>query len=261
MSCLADASLSLQAAVASLAASLDSPGRPYYGVQKALRHLRLVLEPAPAPVRVQSSVVSAARANGYRPRPKKTTPPVSRVRLVKPQQDDDEDYDEAERTLDRSSSWDPAPIDEQLEASRCRAFLLEIVRRAIHDWVLYRQHSKLELKEVAADAFTWLFEEEPGHPWWQLRIREKRTFTALISICDVLDLDVETVRGRARSMDVRTILAAGRPPEVRRRRAHEESDYQEHGVTNSIDISGAGDDPGSSFYENYFATPTTSSVL
>lgn len=257
MSGLAAASHSLQVAVASLEASLESPGQ-YQGLQRALQHLRLVLDPSPPPIPapVQLSLARVARANGYRARPKKT-PPISRVRQVRPLPPEEE----PEVRVERRSYWDPAPLDEQLEASRCRAFLLEIVRRSVHDWVLYRQHTKLELKEVAADAFTWLFEEGPGHPWWQIRIREKRTFTALLSICDVLDLDPETVRNRARSMDVRTILAAGRPPEVRRRRAHEESDYQEHGVTGGIDVSGSGDDPGSSFYENYFATPTTSSVL
>jgi hypothetical protein len=266
MSCpLFVAHQSLEVAVASLEAEAAEPGGRFAlrRVSRALRNLRLILSPAPVPqvvgarrsIRRKLSLIQAAKANGYRP--KSPSAPVSNVRSIRPtplpQRAPDADLGEAER-----SYWDPAPLDEQLEASRCRAFLLEIVRRAVYDYVLYRQHTQLELKEIAADAYTWLFEEEEGHPWWRQRVKEGRTFTALISICDTLDLDVETVRARAKQMDVRTILAAGRPPEVRRRRAHEEGDYQEHGVSGPVDVSGHGDDPGSSYFENYFSVSTTS---
>jgi hypothetical protein len=226
-------------------------------VNKALRHLRLILSPVPAPVIEEKPTLAAvARMNGYRPRRvAKPKEPISSIRNLRPAPPD-EDEGEA-----RESCWDPAPIDEQLDASRCRAFLLEIVRRAVYDWVLYRQHTQMELKEIAADAFTWLFEEDEEHPWWKQRCKEGRQFTALITICDVLDLDPDVVRERAKQMDVRTILAAGRPPEVRRRRANEESDYQEHGVSGSLNVSSHGDDSGSSYYENHFAVSTMTSVL
>jgi hypothetical protein len=263
---LLDAHRSLEVAVASLGAmASNGKGRvAYRQVNRALRHLRLILSPAPtvAPVVSQPKLLlaSVARANGYtspkRPRPKRMkSEPASGVRNVRPS------VPPEEPTVAVASCWDPAPLDEQLEASRCRAFLLEIVRRAVYDWVLYRQHSQLDMKEIAAHAYTWLFDEDEDHPWWKQRVQEGRTFTALISICDVLDLDPKVVRARAKSMDVRTILAAGRPPEVRRRRANEESDYQEHGVSGEIDVSGHGDDSGSSFYENHFAVATMTSVM
>jgi hypothetical protein len=210
-----------------------------------MARLRLVLAPPapsndtePPPIRIPVQA------------PPKVPVERSRVQLARPEPEE----------LDESSSWDPEPIDEQLEASRCRAFLLEIVRRAVYDWVLYRQHDRLELKAIAADAYTWLFQEGPEHPWSRRRNQEGRGLTSLLAICEVLDLDPDTVRARARTMDIRTILTAGRPPEVRRREVYDETDYQEHGISNNFGVATLGDDPGHSFYENHYSVPTSSAI-
>jgi len=109
--------------------------------------------------------------------------------------------------------------DEALKASRCRALLLEVIRRAAHDWVLYRTTSKLELRQLALGAHTWLFEERPGHPWWALRHKEGEPFLAFLNICETLDLSPEKVRSRVREMTVRDIVTAGRPAERRHRQS------------------------------------------
>lgn len=128
------------------------------------------------------------------------------------------------------SSWDPDPVEEQIFVSYCRALLLEVIRRAIHDWVLYRAHAELQKKQLANHAYTWLFEEKPGHPWWRRRQREDgQLLTSFLNICEILDLDPEHVRRRARQVTPRQITTAGRPAE-RRRRRREESTVTEHSV-------------------------------
>ena len=113
--------------------------------------------------------------------------------------------------------WDPPTIEEHLEASRCRAFLLEIIRRAAHDWILYRTHDRLQLRRVAEDAYIWLFEENSTHPWTRIRDVNGTGLTSFLTICDLLDLDPKFVRGQIRSMTVKQIMTAGRPSEHRKR--------------------------------------------
>jgi len=117
-------------------------------------------------------------------------------------------------------AWDPDPPDVFIEASKCRALLLEVIRRAAHDWVLYRSTRRPE-RAYAHDAYIWLFEEEPGHPWWELRHKEGEPLLAFLNICEVLDLDPKFVRARIRKMTIRDIMTAGRPAENRRGRTDE----------------------------------------
>lgn len=256
---LLDAKHSLEVAVASLRGA-GGPGlcRSVKMLGRALARIRSTLQPPICLVVARPPRLRVIRTA----KPKISThveklikivdevPEITVVRLKRPRAEEPESV--------QSSSWDPEPLDEQLEASRCRALLLEIVRRAVYDWVLYRQHDRLELKAIASDAYTWLFEEEPGHPAARRRQREGRGLTSLIAICEVLDLEPEQVRRRAKNMDVRAILTAGRPPEVRRRReVADDSDYQEHGVTGGLDVQGIGDDPGSSYYENQYFVSTS----
>lgn len=113
-------------------------------------------------------------------------------------------------------AWDPPTAEEHIEASRCRAFLLEIVRRAAHDWILYRTHDRLQLRRIAEDAYIWLFEESPSHPWTRIRNANGTNLTSFLTICDLLELDPKFVRERIRSMTVKQIMTAGRPSERRR---------------------------------------------
>lgn len=154
------------------------------------------------------------------------------------------------------SAWDPEPHDLVLEASKCRALLLEVVRRAAHDWVLYRNTRKPE-RSYAADAHIWLFEEapatedKPAHPAWEKRQREGEPLLAFLTICELLDLDPEVVRRRIRRMTAKDIMTAGRPAEHRRSRLPEGvEDYTSPGQLDVLSY----DDPGfSSSYEAHFA--------
>lgn len=156
------------------------------------------------------------------------------------------------------SEWDPEPIDVQIESGRCRALLLEILRRAAHDWVLYRQHDRLELKEIAERAYVWLFEEGPGHPWWKLREKEGRQITSFLAICDTVDLTPEMVRSRVRELDVKTIMGAGRPAERRKRRDTDDVHYASHDTSMDIDVNSYGDSNTRTSYENHYAVSTPS---
>ena len=153
------------------------------------------------------------------------------------------------------TAWEPSSPQ---EASRCRALLLEVLRRAAHDWVLYRQSSRLNNKECAQDAYIWLFEESKDHPAGRHRasaifefddgdIAGVRNITSFLGICEALDLDPDTVRSRVRQMDVQTIISAGRPAETRRMKRNEASGVEEAGLSISVNI-----DPNNHRYDTQY---------
>lgn len=107
----------------------------------------------------------------------------------------------------------PDPVGEKLSAGQgARALLLEILRRAIYDWVLYRQSTRLEHKLLAEEAFTWLFLEDEEHEHWDVRVDEGKQLTSFLAICEELDLDPEDVRAAARAITPNRVVASGRPP-------------------------------------------------
>jgi hypothetical protein len=110
--------------------------------------------------------------------------------------------------------------DPALDASRCRALFLEVIRRAAHDWVLYRTSRKEELM-LAEAAYVWLFEEDENHPDRYARKTKEAQMMSLAAICDILDVSVETVRARIRKMTVRDIMTTGRPAENRKKRGRD----------------------------------------
>lgn len=128
------------------------------------------------------------------------------------------------------SVWDPEPAEAQMESSRARALLLELIRRAAHDWVLYRTSRRMDQRELAQEAFAWLFEERPGHASWEQRRSEGRELTAFLTICELLELDPDFVRDRVRKMTPHGIKMAGRPAENRHRKGVEVPYYVEHEV-------------------------------
>lgn len=150
-----------------------------------------------------------------------------------------------------TSPWDPEPL---YEASRCQALLMEIIRRAAHDYVLYRQHHRLELKMLADQAYIWLFEEEPGHPAWKSRERAlfqvenealgqtvvevgSRRLTSFLSICETCGLDPEAVRARAKELTVESIMRTGRHIERRRSpKGGESLSIETHSVVIDVDM-------------------------
>ena len=158
------------------------------------------------------------------------------------------------------SVWDPETPLERIEVTRYRALLLEILKRAIHDWILYRNHSKLDMRARATSAHTWLFEEDADHPWFRQREREGHTIVAFLVICETCDLDPEYVRRRARETTVKQIMTAGRPAE--RRRPTKEVSYDEHRV-DSINLEALEQPSGGRFtssHEEHFAVSTPSYV-
>jgi len=103
-----------------------------------------------------------------------------------------------------------------LESSACRALLLEVIRRAAFDWVLYRTSSKLPNRQLAESAYFWLFVEEPESTVGALRRKNGKELTGFVSICDLLEIDPEQLRSRVRLMTERDIMGAGRPAERRK---------------------------------------------
>lgn len=127
--------------------------------------------------------------------------------------------------FDRVSAWDPderpysPDADPLLESGSCRALLLEIVRRASYDWVLYRTSSKLLKRQLAEDAHRWLFIEEPDSLLWQQRQQAGKELTGFVSICEAVGVDPDRVRARIRQLTERDIMGAGRPAEKRRHKS------------------------------------------
>jgi len=102
------------------------------------------------------------------------------------------------------------------EASACRALLLEIVRRAAFDWVLYRSSSKLINRQLAEGAHSWLFIEEPDSSLGLIRHKSGKSLTSFVAICELLDLDPDSVRERIKLLTRQEIMNAGRPAERRK---------------------------------------------
>lgn len=115
----------------------------------------------------------------------------------------------------------PDPIgDKMREAEGARALLLEIVRRAAYDWVLYRASTRIDQKALAEDAYTWLFLEDEDHPHWTIREDDDKEITGFFAICDALDLGVERVRAWIRKLTPNRVMSSGRPPENSRASDH-----------------------------------------
>lgn len=148
------------------------------------------------------------------PRPAAPTLPPVRERSVAP-------YVEPPRIPRRPAPRAPprtAQQEAQLqqEVRGGKELLLEIVKRAVNDWTLYRLHTDLPQRQLADDAYVWLFDEEPGHPNWVTRVLEDRTITGFVTICELLDLDPDRLREHIMQLKPEDVRNAGRPPERRR---------------------------------------------
>jgi hypothetical protein len=241
----AHTSLTLQAAqvaasalraIHSLRPILGRPNGEVTGFEQALDALQALYR-APKPKRPRPKRIPKPRAPRALARGPQTPAPAPAPARI-------EELDE------RESPWDPEPL---YEASRCQALLMEIIRRAAHDYVLYRQHRRLELKALADQAYTWLFEEEPGHTAWKSRERAlfqvadevgqtvvevgSRRLTSFLSICEACGLDPDAVRQRAREMTVESIMHTGRHIERRKSQKGGESlSLEAHSVLVDVDM-------------------------
>lgn len=142
------------------------------------------------------------------------------------------------------SAWDPDPeagvewstepipeLDRAAEAGNCRALLLEVIRRASFDWVLYRNSSKLQAKLLAESAYHWLFTESESSPSYALRVKNGKQMMSFLAICETMDIEPSKVRARVRILTEKDIMGAGRPPERRKVKASDEAmSSDEHSV-------------------------------
>lgn len=222
----------------------------------SVTYLERIPEPAPAPLpplrkfvrpKVQAEAPKAAQAPAKAPRARLETPPPPKpaarpaaepirrkhLTLVQPPPAVVEEPVEARKPIP------PDPMGEKMrEAEGARALLLEIVRRAAYDWVLYRGSTRLDQKALAEDAYMWLFVEDEEHPHWKVREEDEKEITGFVAICDALDLDVERVRSYIRKLTPNRVMSSGRPPENSRA-----SDHAPH-ITLHTKVSDSGGDSG-----------------
>lgn len=128
--------------------------------------------------------------------------------------------------------------DPSKQVGCCRALLLEIIRRAAYDWVLYRLSSDLGNKRLAEDAFEWLFGEGDESKYAKERASSGKSLTSFLSICEVLDLGPEKVRARVRKLTIKDVMSVGRPAEKRHPPA-EECGFNEHEVHLDLELMAA----------------------
>ena len=112
---------------------------------------------------------------------------------------------------------DPALV--QQEINGCKSLLLEIIRRAAYDWVLYRTSRRLLHKKLAEQAYNWLFVEIPDSAEWRERLESEKYITSFVAICEALELDPDSVRTHVKRLTPKNVMSVGRPAEYRRRDA------------------------------------------
>lgn len=76
-----------------------------------------------------------------------------------------------------------------------RKLWFRVILRAIFDWVTWKDSSKLEKRKEAEKAEVWLF-------------KPSVLFNSLENICQILDIDPEAVRERARAFTKEEVLKA-----------------------------------------------------
>ena len=78
-----------------------------------------------------------------------------------------------------------------------RFFFYKLIYRAAYDWLLYRESEDLEKRQLAAEAYCWLFlgpeGPAPGPGFY------------FIEVCEMLGLDPDLHRARLRELNVRQV--------------------------------------------------------
>jgi hypothetical protein len=125
--------------------------------------------------------------------------------------------------LPMMSVWDPEDVLGSTDSMRCKTLLMEVIMRAAHDWVLYRQSRRINDLQLAKEAHTWLFEECPGHPRWEERQQQgpEARYMSFLAICETLEHDPEWWREFARNLTANKIKCAGRPADKRKVRVED----------------------------------------
>lgn len=109
-------------------------------------------------------------------------------------------------------------FDAEFTGEGCRVLYFEMLKRAIYDWILYRDSRRMSHKIIAQEAHFWLFEEDATGILAAQRKNCGRVATSFHSICAALDLNPEDVRKRAREITSKQVLNLGRPRIHRRRK-------------------------------------------
>lgn len=186
---------------------------------RCLAFVRVAIPAPPAPPLIPVEAIKKALVRAERLVPK---PPVRakvvplRAKPVPPPPPPES----SERLLELSEEISPTRRDEELllqEINGCKTLLLEVIRRAAYDWVLYRASRRMVQKVLAEQAYRWLFTEIPGSADWKEREREGKHISSFISICESLDLDPDTVRRHIKRLTPKNVMSVGRPAEYRRR--------------------------------------------
>lgn len=112
---------------------------------------------------------------------------------------------------------DPALVLQEING--CKSLLLEIIRRAAYDWVLYRTSRRMLHKKLAEHAYQWLFVEVENDAGWKERMDNEKYITSFVAICSALDLDPDGVRKHIQKLTPKNVMSVGRPAEYRRRDA------------------------------------------
>lgn len=92
----------------------------------------------------------------------------------------------------------------ELDAESVRTLLTAVLRRAVHDFALYRHCERGALGEYRRDAYRWLFLHKASEYKDELD-----RFMSMERICSVLDLPVENVRAAALRLSRDDVLQCG----------------------------------------------------
>jgi len=108
-----------------------------------------------------------------------------------------------------------------------KSLLIEVVRRAAYDWVLYRGDSRPALRGLAADARAWLFDELPEHAAWEERKNRGELAMSFLGICESLELDPRAIRVGIQKLTPHHIRTLGRIPTNRKKNGGQDSLFGE----------------------------------
>jgi hypothetical protein len=149
------------------------------------------------------------------------------------------------RPVERTPYVRRTPYEEELlrqEVEGCRGLMLELIRRAAFDWVLYRSSTRLLQRQLADQAFEWLFVEASGHPSWALRVREEKVSTSFLVVCEQLGLDPETSRAHIKKLTPRHVMSVGRPTSYRTRTVATSDNDESYALPDGVSFEEPGDE-------------------
>lgn len=191
---------------------------------RAARASHVVPTPPSSATVLKLEVIKKALVRAERLAPRPPKPKMGKLLVLRPT---------PPAEPEAASAWDPEegvsgeieidlnPLDDEelmlQTVNGCKTLLLEIIRRAAYDWVLYRGSRRMVQKVLADQAYRWLFVEMPGTVDWEQRKKDGKFVTSFESICESLDLDPDNVRNHIKRLTPKNVMSVGRPAEYRRR--------------------------------------------